>query len=290
MSDLQVGTIQKLTVARNIETGYVLSNGQREVLLHMNEASSEEIEEGAEVEVFLYQDKKSQTVATMTIPTVRLDAFDWAEVVEVKKDLGVFVNIGIQKEILVSSDDLPLWESVWPVKGDELYVALDTDKKGRLIAQPVSENDFDDNFEQAPKELHNKSISGRIIRTDREGAVIITEEGYRGFIHHSERKQEPRLGEWVKGRVIEVKADGAINISLLPRKQEKMGDDAEKILHYLQENGGEMQYGDKSDAEVIMQQFQISKSAFKRALGKLMKEKRIEQKDGITRLRTEREI
>ncbi|MCT2536325.1 S1-like domain-containing RNA-binding protein [Aquibacillus koreensis] len=278
---LQLGTIQTLKVARKIDTGYVLSNGEKEVLLHISEAK-EELEAEQEVEVFLYQDKKGQIVATMTIPTVRFDAFDWAEVVEVVSGLGVFVDIGIKKEILVSSDDLPLLSSVWPEVGDELYVALDKDKGDRLIAKPVKEGDFGDDWDQAPKTLLNAPISGRVFRTSKEGAVIITEEGYRGFIHHTERKRDLRLGEWVKGRVIEVKEDGTLNVSLRPLKQVGMIDDAQMIIDYLEAKDGVMAFTDKSDPEAIKKEFHISKAAFKRALGKLMKENKIEQKDGKT--------
>lgn len=284
MSRLQAGTVHTLKVARKIPTGYVLTDGKIEVLLHISEAS-EELEENQEAEVFLYQDKKGQLVATMTIPEVQLDTYGWADVVEVKNNLGVFVDIGIKKDILVSKDDLPLFQGVWPAVGDRLLVNLELDKKGRLLAKPVTESFVEREREDAPKELLKDFISGRVYYTDKEGSVIVTEEGYRGFIHQTERKQEPRLGEWVKGRVIDVKEDGTINVSLRPLKQEGMDTDAEEILAYLTENGGVMPLGDKSNPDDIRSVFKISKAAFKRALGKLMKEGKIEQKDGKTFLK-----
>lgn len=281
MNSLEIGKIETLTVLRKIDTGYVLTNGKEEVLLHISE-SDEGIEEEQDINVFLYQDKKGQLVATMSLPNVRLDTYDWAEVVEVVKDLGVFVTIGINKEILVSKDDLPLLESVWPQAGDLLFVILDRDKKGRLLAKPATESVVENDWELAPLTVKNAPTSGRVYRTNKEGTVIITEEGYRGFIHHSERKQEPRLGEWVKGRVIDVKEDGTINVSLRPLKQEGMIEDAGTILEYIESNGGIMLYSDKSDPEEIRNTFNLSKAAFKRALGKLMKEDIIEQRNGET--------
>lgn len=281
MNSLEIGKIETLTVLRKIDTGYVLTNGKEEVLLHISE-SDEGIEEEQDINVFLYQDKKGQLVATMSLPNVQLDTYDWAEVVEVVKDLGVFVTIGINKEILVSKDDLPLLESVWPQAGDLLFVILDRDKKGRLLAKPATESVVENDWELAPLTVKNAPTSGRVYRTNKEGTVIITEEGYRGFIHHSERKQEPRLGEWVKGRVIDVKEDGTINVSLRPLKQEGMIEDAGTILEYIESNGGVMLYSDKSDPEEIRNTFNLSKAAFKRALGKLMKEDIIEQRNGET--------
>ncbi|SFL45081.1 hypothetical protein SAMN04487943_101616 [Gracilibacillus orientalis] len=276
----QIGTIQTLEVLRKIDTGYVLED---DILLHHNETDSE-LEAEQFVDVFLYQDKKGQTVATTQLPTIPIDAYGWSEVVEVLPHLGVFVNIGTSKEILVSKDDLPLFEDVWPAIGDELYVTLGKDQKGRLLALPATEGVFEREFELAPDDLLNARISGRIYRTDREGSACITEEGYRGFIHHTERKEEPRLGELVEGRVIEVKRDGTLNVSLRPLKQHSMGEDADAILARLEESNGVIPFSDKSDPEDIRGTFNISKAAFKRALGKLMKERKIEQRDGKTYL------
>lgn len=281
---IQVGTVETLTVKRKIESGYVLGDGESEVLLHHNEAN-ESLEEGQEVEVFLYQDKKGQTAGTMTIPEIQLHLYDWAKVVEKVSNLGVFVNIGIQKEILVSKDDLPPFEDVWPIPGDELFVCLDTDKKGRLLAIPVHEEMINQERDHAQVSILNKKIEGRVYRATKAGSFVITEQGIRGFIHPSERNAEPRMGEWISGRTIAVHEDGTINISLLPLKHERLDDDAEAILSFIKENGGEMPLSDKSDPELIADFFQISKSAFKRALGRLMKEGKVEQTNGKTILK-----
>ncbi|KGX92007.1 hypothetical protein N781_02995 [Pontibacillus halophilus JSM 076056 = DSM 19796] len=283
MKDTQVGTIKVCNVLRQIETGYVLGLGDEEVLLHHNEAEHE-LENGEEVEVFLYHNKRGDLVGTMNIPSVTTDDYNWVSVKEVVPRLGVFVDIGTVKDILVSEDDLPLFETLWPQPGDEVFVRLITDKKGRLLAKPATETVMEDYFETAPKELLHKSVSGRIYRSTQIGSFLVTEDGYRGFIHHLERKEEPRFGEWMTARVIDVKEDGSLNLSLRPVKEEALGKDAEEILAYLKEEGGKMRFTDKSDPDAIRDEFQISKAAFKRALGRLMKDKRIQQKDGMTYL------
>ncbi|WP_404454599.1 hypothetical protein LG329_05935 [Virgibacillus necropolis] len=284
MSDLIIGTIHTMEVLRKIDTGYVLIKDMKEVLLHHNE-TTDELEENQEVDVFLYTDKKGQVIATTKLPTVERDTFGWVEVVEVVKNLGVFVNIGTTKEMLVSTDDLPIYENVWPAVEDKLYVTLGTDRKGRLLALPASEGIIEMQCVDAPVEALNQTLHGRVYRTSREGTVILTEENYRGFVHHTERKTEPRLGEWVKARVIEVKTDGSLNMSLRPLKQHGMIEDADVILQRLEENNGVIPFSDKSDPDDILGTFNISKSAFKRALGKLMKEGKIEQHDGETHLK-----
>lgn len=283
MQFLPNGTIQTATVLRKIETGYVLQKETDEVLLHHNETiNSLEVDE--EVEIFLYQDKNNQIVATTKLPTIVMGTYGWAEVVESIPNLGVFVHIGIDKDILVSVDDLPLFDNVWPKPGDMLYVTLGKDQEERLIALPATESIFQGIRELAPDNLLNATIKGHVYRTSREGTAIFSEDGYRGFIHQTERIQEPRLGELVSGRIIAVKDDGTVNVSLKPLKQDSMDTDAEMILEYLEKQQGVMPYTDKSDPADINHTFNISKSAFKRALGRLMKQRKIEQRDGQTYL------
>lgn len=281
MNFISLGTVQTLPIDRKIDTGYVLIKDHQDILLHEKETFGNPAV-GEEIEVFLYNDKNNRTVATMTIPSVQLGIYDWAEVVEVVPGLGVFVNININKEMLVSIDNLPLFESVWPEVGDKLFVTLGKDQLGRLLAIPAGEKVMWDRREIAPDELLNQQVSGYVYLTSREGAACFTEEGYRGFIHHSEREHEPRLGEFITGRVIEVKEDGSINVSLLPLKQERIGSDAELILEHLEANDGVIPFSDKSDPEDIKGTFGFSKSAFKRALGTLLKQQKVEQKEGKT--------
>ncbi|WP_249870319.1 CvfB family protein [Oceanobacillus saliphilus] len=281
MNTLATGTVEIMTVSRKIDTGYVLVKDGHEALLHHNETESE-LETEQQIEVFLYNDKKGNIAATTKLPTIQMDVYDWAEVVEVVPRLGAFVSIGTSKDMLVSKDDLPLFETVWPKQGDKLFVTLGRDQKGKLLAIPATEGIVAREVDAAPEELLNKKVSGTVYLTDKEGSAIITTDNHRGFIHHSERKSEPRIGEFVEGRVIDVKDDGSINVSLRPLKQDSIDLDAEAILHHLEVNGGVIPFSDKSDPEDIRGTFQMSKAAFKRALGRLLKEGKIEQRDGNT--------
>ncbi|UJL45411.1 hypothetical protein KFZ58_13485 [Virgibacillus sp. NKC19-16] len=284
MTQLPIGTIQTMLVLRKIDTGYVLKKDTEEALLHHNETENE-LEIDQEIDVFLYNDKKGQVIATTKLPSIVMDSYGWTEVTEVIPKLGAFVSIGIAKDMLVSVDDLPLFEAVWPNIGDKLFVTLGKDQKGRLLAIPATEGIMAREIEAATEELLNQPIKGTVYHTSREGSAIMTEESYRGFIHHTERKEEPRLGELVQGRVIEVKEDGTLNVSLRPLKQHSMGEDADAILAHIEESGGQIPFDDKSDPEDIRGTFHISKAAFKRALGKLMKEGKIKQRDGSTYLK-----
>ena len=284
MNNIPIGTVQTMTVLRHIDTGYVLEKNNEQALLHHNETEKGLIR-GEEVCVFLYSDKSGRSVASTKLPHVQMGNYDWAKVMDVVPGLGVFVDIGTAKDMLVSLDDLPVFEDVWPNKGDQLLVTLGQDKKGRLLAIPATEDVIFSRMEWAPENIYNQPTSGRIYKTSSEGSAFITEEDYRGFIHHTERKTEPRLGELISGRVIEVKEDGTINASLRPYKKQSRIEDADAILAYLEESEGVIALTDKSDPEDIRGTFGISKAAFKRALGKLMKDGKVEQKDGNTYLK-----
>lgn len=281
---MKPGTVQTLKVVREAPFGYFLSDGDTDVLLHSTEVN-DEIELEQQLEVFLYQDQKGRLAATTTIPSIQLGKYDWAEVVEVKQHLGVFIHIGIKKDILISKDDLPELFHLWPRVGDRLYSSLKLDKKERLFGLLGTEEVMKKIAVPASKDLFNKNVTGIVYKLLLVGSFVITKEGYIGFIHESERETEPRLGQEISGRVIDVKADGSINLSLLPRAHEQMDDDARRIYEYLLSRAnGSMPYGDKSHPDDIKKRFDMSKSAFKRALGKLMKEGKVSQKDGWTKI------
>lgn len=281
MKILMPGYIVTLSVKKENPYGYSLTDGKEEVLLPKREANRE-LPLNEAVKVFLFRDNKQRLTATMTMPKITHERYDWVKVVEVVPKLGVFVDIGISKDVLVSIDDLPALKELWPAPGDELYCSLKTDKRGRLFAKLATEEVISQIAVKAKETEFNKNIRGRIYRLVKAGSFMISDVGYLGFIHESERREEPRLGQLVEGRIIGVKDDGTVNVSLLPRKHESIDEDAKIIYEYMAGRGGAMPYSDKSDPDDIKIRFNMSKAAFKRALGKLMKENKVYQEDGWT--------
>jgi uncharacterized protein len=276
-----VGQVTTLTVARKSDFGYFLTDGNEDVLLHINE-SQQEYEEGGEVDVFLYLDSHGRTSATSTIPVISVGQYSWVKVTDVNPTIGVFLNIGIQKDLLLGADDLPAHKSVWPQVGDLLYITMRVNRNYLLYAKLASDQIIQSISVKAERKDFNKNVQGHVYRTAKVGSWVYTIEGFKGFIHESQRKQEPRLGEKVEGRIIDIKEDGTINVSLLARKEEAQDEDAERIFNYLMSRNGAMPYGDKSMPEDIQERFGLSKGAFKRAVGKLMKDGRIYQEGNWT--------
>ncbi|MEH7250006.1 S1-like domain-containing RNA-binding protein [Neobacillus niacini] len=281
-----IGQTVTLTVARTTDFGYFLSDGNEDVLLHINEADREyELDE--KVDVFLYVDSEGRTSASTTIPEIAIGKYAWLKVVDSNPNVGVFLDIGLKKDLLLGIDDLPVHKSVWPKEGDLVYVTLRVNNNYLLYAKLATDPIIESISTEATRADFNKNIQGHIYRTAKVGSWIYTIEGYKGFIHESQRQKEPRLGQKVEGRIIDVKEDGTVNVSLLARKQESQDSDSERILEYLNSRNGAMPFNDKSMPEEIQERFQLSKGAFKRALGKLMKEGRVYQEGSWTYLKND---
>jgi predicted RNA-binding protein (virulence factor B family) len=282
MEIINPGSIQTLQVSRQVDFGYYVSDEEEQEVLLPNREVVGEIEIEDYVEVFIYNDHEGRPIATMKSPIITLDTYEWVEVVGVNDGLGVFIDIGLTKDILISKDDLPLFEEVWPEVGDKLYCSLKQDKNGRLLGKLATDPVMEEIAIVASRDAFNRNIRGSIYRTVKVGSYIYTEDKFIGFIHDSQRRVEPRLGQVVEGRIIDIKEDGSVNVSLLPRGHEGMDADSNVIYEYMEGRGGAMPYGDKSDPDDIKAHFDMSKGSFKRALGKLMKDGKVYQEDGWT--------
>jgi predicted RNA-binding protein (virulence factor B family) len=237
---------------------------------------------GDQATVFLYLDSEDRLAATTRMPNVQLGEYGWLEVVSVNPKLGVFLNNGISKDLLLFVDDLPKMREEWPQPGDYVLVTMKRDKNGRLIAKPAGEEAMLEISQQADTQMRNKWVDATVYKTLANGALLLTEDDHILFIHRDEMAEHLRLGQTIKARITFVRQDGRLNGSMRERREKQYGDDANKLFDYLVERGGAMPYTDDTPPETIKEKFGISKSAFKRAMGKLLKERKIEQQDGWT--------
>lgn len=283
-----IGKSQMMTVEEIREDGFLLEKEGERVLLKRGNTQNLELALLDSVQVFVYVDYDHELTATTTIPKVQVACYGFGTVTDVRKDLGVFVDIGIEKDIVVSMDDMPALTHLWPKKGDRLMLSLRVDEKNRIWGVLGSEAEYKAIRKRAKEDMFNQNVSGTVYKLLKVGSFVLTDNYLIGFIHESERTSEPRLGEYVKARVIAVKPDGTLNLSLRGRVHEVLSDDAEMILTYLNSVGGEMPFGDKSEPDAIRAKFGISKAQFKRAIGSLMKARKVTQEQGlITRLNSE---
>ena len=285
MTDYKPGYTARLTVQGKEGSRFILDGGDEEIMINASEFETEPAE-GDTVEVFLYMNRRGELAATSNLPNMTCDSFGWARVIRIDEKEGAYVDIGSAFEVLVNKADLPRVKELWPKTDDELYMTLRTDLGGNIFGRLATEERVQELIIEAPSTLFNQSLKARAYRLLPVGSFFLSiPENYRIFVHHTEREHEPRLGEEVEIRIIDVKDDASLNGSLLPRKQERLGDDSETVFRYLSDVGGKMPFSDKSTPDEIDEMFGMSKSAFKRALGKLMKEGKVSQSEGWTMLK-----
>ncbi|WP_412990256.1 S1 RNA-binding domain-containing protein [Pediococcus siamensis] len=244
---------------------------------------------GGHFQGFAYENEDHKLQITSVVPKIQVGRMGFGTVVQSRRDLGVFVDIGLaNKDMVVSLDELPSIKSLWPQKGDRLLISLRIDQKNRMWGTLADEEVFHEISQKAPQTMKNKNLQATVYRLKLAGTLVITDDYYLGFIHPSERDQEPRLGQVVSARVIGIHPDGTLNLSLKPRSYEAIGDDAAMLLALLQHSDSHvLPFTDKSSPEAIKNEFGISKGQFKRAVGHLLKAGVVVQEDGLLKLKEE---
>ncbi len=281
---LHPGLKAVLQVKDRSTSQWILSDGSGDEVM-MNASEIEEGQEiGEEIEVFLYRNRQGGVSATPMMPHILPSEYGWAKVLKVSQREGAVVDIGTTREVYLLPADLPQILELWPKQGDHIFMTLRTDRHGDLYGRLATEEKVLELMEPAPETLFNQNVQARAYRLLPVGTFMLSvPEMHRIFVHETERQEEPRLGEEKTVRIIGVKDDGTLNGSLLPRKQERLLDDSEQIMRYLEESGGKMPFTDKSSPDEILEIFGMSKAAFKRALGKLYKNRQIIQEEGWTK-------
>lgn len=277
---LKSGDVVTLKVARVNEMGAFLDAGtgntSDDILLHKVQQTGV-VAVGDEVKVFLYMDPKNRLTASQKLPQMKEGQVARVKVINTTKD-GAFVDIGAERGVF-----MPFAEMRGRLKiGDMVWARLYRDKSDRLAVSMEVEDELRRASRPADGVKVGDTVKGSIYNFGENGAFLFTEERYIAFLHDPEMVGRPHVGDEVTARVTYVREDGRINVSMRPLKEKALVGDADLLWNFLTERGGKMPYGDATSPEVIKLKFGISKGAFKRALGHLLKEGKIEQKDGWT--------
>jgi len=288
---LTAGTTVRLETVREAPpSGFILSDGERTVLLPYGEIVGERPNPGDVVEVFLFHDTLDRLTATTRKPLLQLGGIARLKAADVHPRYGCFLEMGLGRQLLLPNAELPRERELRPRPGDELFVRMAHDKSGRIIAELAEEADLQQLAVPAPAAWFNRTVRGWVTRHAKVGAFVFVDgealrAGVLGLIPSSEQTRPLRLGEAFEARVTFVREDGRINLSMRPRKEIGREEDAGRILEYLRSrNTGAMPYSDETPPDVIQRKFGISKAAFKRALGKLMREGIVRQEGSWTYL------
>ncbi|SMG11873.1 hypothetical protein SAMN06295960_0296 [Paenibacillus aquistagni] len=287
---LTPGLIQRLRIDREVSPyGYFLTDGEQDVLLHYTELTRK-VKIGEEIDVFLFFDTEDRLASTMKTPLITLGEVALLEIADIHPRYGCFLEMGIGRQLLLPKSELPEFAELHPMVGERIYVVMAHDKIGRLVAKMALEKDLERYTFHAPSNWLNTWQEAIVYRPLRMGTFMIVEGGVLGFgaigfVHESERPRLLRLGEKVRVRISHVREDGRVNVTLAEKKEVGMDQDSKMLLSFIKERpNAAMPYSDATDADIIKQRFSISKSAFKRALGRLMKAGLIEQSGDWTKL------
>lgn len=266
---IELGKKQTLKVVRIKDFGVYLGDEDKDhgVLLPKKQVP-EGIKIGDELEVFVYKDSSDRLISTTKSPTLEVGQLAVLKVAEIGK-IGAFLEWGLEKDLF-----LPFKEQIEPVKkGKEYLVALYIDKSERLCAT-MRVYDYLSNMSPYKEEDH---VEGIIYGINPEiGAFVAVDNQYYGLIPIKDLYANYQIGDIVKARVVRVREDGKLDLSVREKAYMQMDADAELVLNVIDEFGGALPFGEKASPEVIKRELKLSKNAFKRALGRLLKMGKIE--------------
>ena len=263
---MKLGKRQVLTVVKKVDFGVYLGSDEEKVLLPKKQVP-EGVEPGDPIEVFLYKDSDDRLIATTNEPKIELGELAVLDVIDTSK-FGAFLDWGLEKDLF-----LPFKQQTAKVeKGDQCLVSLYIDKSQRLCAtMRVYEHLSTDSTYKKDDE-----VSGIIYDvSDNFGAFVAVDNQFSALIPKKDAFGNLRVGQTVTARVAAVKADGKLDLSLKDKIPMQMDKDAQLILKRMEERGGVLPFTDKADPEIINKEFNMSKNAFKRAVGRLLKEKKV---------------
>ena len=274
--------VAELTAVRASELGVFLDaetgNTSDDILLHTVQQTAP-VKIGDRVRVFLYLDPKRRLTASMRTPRMKEGQVARLRVINVTKE-GAFLDVGAERGIFLPYAGM----RGRPQVGETVWAKLYTDKSGRLAVTMEVEDELRRASRPAEGVRVGDRLKGSIYNITERGVFAFIEERYIVFIDHREVPRRPRVGETVEMRVTYLREDGRLNASLRPPKETARIEDAEIILALLDAHDGKIPYTDATSPLIIQDRFHISKAAFKRALGRLIKEGRIEQRNGWTYL------
>lgn len=280
---MRLGEMQTLTVDHMKEFGAFLRDdsldegdtrekpGRPQTVLLPKKVAPEGLKTGDEIEVFLYKDSSDRLIATTDRPALTLHETGLLKVKDVGK-IGAFLDWGLEKDLL-----LPFHEQTRKVKkGEEVLAAVYIDKSDRLCA---TMNVYPYLRSDSPYHRDDQ-VSGRIYETsDNFGLFVAVDDRYSALIPKAEAPQDLQVGDVVSARVTKVLRDGRLNLAVRKKAYRQIDEDAEKILGIIFEYEGVLPFDDRVSPEIIERETGLSKNAFKRAVGHLMKKGLVEIRD-----------
>ena len=273
---MELGKIQSLKVDRKKDFGVYLTDGNGEdVLLPMKEVPKD-CEVGSEIEVFIYRDSKDRLIATTRKPKLLVGEVGRL-FVKSTTGIGAFLDIGLERDVL-----LPFKETLSKVKeGDEVLVYLYEDKSHRLAASAKVYSRLSTN---SPYKKDDEVV-GTVFEIKKMGIFVAVDDKYNGMIPPNENFENVKPGDRLDLRVIRVREDGKLDLSPRKKAYVQLVKDADVLYGIMERRGGSLGFDESVSPDRIKAELELSKNAFKRAVGHLLKEGKIEIVDGDIKIK-----
>jgi hypothetical protein len=277
----QLGKKQTLLIVKELDFGVYLGEELNaslddRVLLPKKQVPKDK-HVGDSVEVFLYKDSKDRIIATTNEPYLSVGQVGKLKVSQVT-NIGAFLDWGLEKDVL-----LPYKEQTSRVKdGEEVLVTIYIDKSSRLAAT-MKVYKYLERYSDYEKD---DMVQGTVyeIRED-VGAYVAVDDRFSALIPKNELYGDVKVGDVVNARVVSVKEDGKLDLGIREKAYLQIEKDAEKLIKIIESYDGVLPFNDKANPEVIKRETGMSKNEFKRAVGNLLKNGRIEIKPECIRLK-----
>ena len=268
---IRLGEKQKLEIVKAVEFGVYLAESMEtadEKVLLPGKQLPAGSKVGDVLEVFVYRDSKDRMIATTNQPKLEMGGVALLTVAQVGK-FGAFLDWGLEKDLM-----LPFKEQRGRVNaGDRVLASLYIDKSNRLCA---TMNVYENLRTDSPYK-ENDTVVGRVYElSDNFGAFVAVDNLYSALIPKKELYGKVELGCEISARVVKVREDGKLTLSIREKGLVQIEKDAEKILQLLDSYEGSLPFNDKAAPEVIKYETGMSKNEFKRAVGNLLKAGKIE--------------
>ena len=273
---LTLGDYNTLKIVKTVDFGLYLDGGEEGEILLPQRYVTKDMHVGDEITVFIYLDQEERPVATTEHPYVKVGEFASLEVAWVNQ-FGAFLNWALMKDIFCRFREQKRrmeqgQRHIVYVKVDEdSYRLMATAKVERYLSVPT--------VKDLPQLQHGAEVDILVWQKTDLGFKVIINNKFQGLIFENQIFQPLHSGMKLKAYVDHVRQDGKIDIVLQQTGRQQTLDFAETLLRYLYENDGFCNLGDKSPAELIYGRFQMSKKAYKKAIGDLYKRRLIIIKD-----------
>lgn len=276
---VKIGKYNRLKVVKNVDFGTYLDGGDAGEILLPARYVSEPLQPGDEIEVFIYRDNEGRLIATTEHPFAQVGEFAYLQVTDVNRT-GAFLDWGLMKQLL-----LPYSEQTMKLcRGMVILVYVYLDDASKRIVASAKIDSFLGN--RMPRYHQGEPVKALVYKHNELGYKAIVDNLYHGLIYESDLYKPLVVGKEVTAYIKNVRDDGKIDLIMSGSKDGRVDTLADRIMEHLSaEPQGFLPLTDSSSPEAISHVFECSKKDYKKALGKLYRERRIViEDDGIRKV------